>query len=403
MIPVSTNILLPGGFGTDLPTEPLAIGLTGLLILHAAKHWPEYDRKSFGHPIAWLLYLHVGWIFFATVFSDGLVISLKFSLAKLWYVGAYFLLPLLILNTPRRLTIMVHCILWPLLFVAVQTLVRHGAYGFSFAMQAKTMHPFMNEHVSYAGCLSTFAPWIIFLGWWLREKGKSWWWIGLIIIPIWLLAVYFSFTRAAFVALAMAGGAFYIIRWRLLKPALALALIGTIGVTIFFVRENKSYKLEDISTMERFYRWVAAGHMVPYRPLTGWGPGNFLERYKSYTVNSFETYVSDNEGRSGIHSYYLMTLVEQGFPGLIIFLFYIFGALIIGERLYHQQTDPAARNAIMAALLAMLIVDAFNIINDQMETDKVGAQYLLNLAVLIMMGNYRQPDAPSESLLNNPV
>ena len=90
MIPVSTNILLPGGFGTDLPTEPLAIGLTGLLILHAAKHWPEYDRKSFGHPIAWLLYLHVGWILFATVFSDGLVISLKFSLAKLWNVGAYF-------------------------------------------------------------------------------------------------------------------------------------------------------------------------------------------------------------------------------------------------------------------------------------------------------------------------
>lgn len=50
MIPVSTNIVLPGGFGTDLPTEPLAIGLTGLLVLHAAKHWSDYDSKAFGHP-----------------------------------------------------------------------------------------------------------------------------------------------------------------------------------------------------------------------------------------------------------------------------------------------------------------------------------------------------------------
>ncbi|WP_273447608.1 O-antigen ligase family protein [Neolewinella agarilytica] len=412
MIPVSTNIFLPGGFGTDLPTEPLAIGLTGILILHAVRHWPEYDGKAFGHPIAWLLYLHIGWILFTTVFSEGILVSIKFSLAKLWYVGAYFLLPLLILKTPRRVSIMVHCLLWPLLFVAFQTLVRHGAYGFSFAMQHKTMHPFMSEHVSYAGCLATMTPWLFFLRWWMKSRGQSTWWWALLVLPIWLAAIYFSYTRAAFIALAMAAAAYYIIRWKLLKPALGLALAAGIAVAVYFVHDNRyldyapdfettvsqqqfdnlitaTYKLEDISTMERFYRWVAAGHMVPYRPITGWGPGNFLDHYKGYTVNAFRTYVSDNEGRSGIHSYYLMTLVEQGFPGLIIFLLYIFGALIIGERLYHQQTDPAARHALMAALLAMLVVDAFNIINDQMETDKVGAQYLLNLSVLVMMGNYR--------------
>jgi len=412
MIPLSTNVTLPGGFGTDLPTEPLAIGLTGLLILHAAKHWELYRAETFGHPIARLLYLHVGWILFATVFSDGFIVSLKFSLAKLWYVGAYFLLPLLILTTPRRVTTMVHCIFWPLLFVAVQTLIRHGVYGFSFVMQHKTMFPFMNEHVSYAGCLATFTPWIFYLRSRLKRTGNPYWWITFLVLPLWLLAIYFSFTRTAFVALAMAAAAFYIIKWNLLKPALTLALIGGMAVSVYLVKDNKyldyapdfettvshesfdnlitsTYKLEDISTMERLYRWVAGGHMVPYRPLTGWGPGNFIEKYKSYTVNAFRTYVSDNEGNSGVHSYYLMTLVEQGFPGLVIFLIYILGALLIGQRLYHRQTDVDARNAIMAALLAMLIVDAFNIINDQMETDKVGAQYLLNLAVIIMMGTYK--------------
>ena len=421
-IPISTNVLLPGGFGTDLPTEPLAIGLTGLLVLHAAKHWPSYDRALFAHPIALLLYLHVGWIITTSVFSADAGTSIKFSLAKLWYVGAYFLVPLLVLQSPRHLRVFAHCILWPLLFVALQTLVRHAALGFTFSSQFQTMHPFMPEHVSYAGCLAVFTPWLFWLWRYRKDRGRSNWWLAAIVAPIWLLAIYFSYTRAAFVALALAGVAYYIIRWKLLKPALGLAVVGALVVATFFVRDNKyldyapnfdttitqdnfnnlitaTYKLEDISTMERFYRWVAAGHMVPYHPFLGWGPGTFLDHYKGYTVNAFRTYVSRNEGRSGIHSYYLMTLVEQGFPGLIIFLVYIFGALIIGERMYHRQQDPVARRAIMAALLAMLIVDAFNIINDQMETDKVGAQYLLNLAILVAVGSrdWRSPRTPASS------
>ena len=417
--------------GIASPTEAAAVGAAGAIGLTAQQRrlsWATLADvcRDTTHLTSMVFMILLGATTFSLVFrelgGDGFLVSLKFSLAKLWYVGAYFLVPLMILRRPGKVAILVHCILWPLLFVAVQTLIRHGMYGFSFAMQSKTMSPFMSEHVSYAGCLAVFTPWLFWLRWYRKQHGRSTWWWGVLLLPVWLAAVYFSYTRAAFVALALAGGAYYLIKWRLLKPVLALAVVAVVVVAGYFLRDNRyldyapnyettitqerfdnliaaTYKLEDISTMERFYRWVAAGHMVPYRPWTGWGPGNFVEFYEGYTVNAFETYVSDNPGRSGIHSYYLMTLVEQGYPGLLIFLVYVFGALIIGERLYHRQTDPAARNAIMAALLALLIVDAFNIINDQMETDKVGAQYLLNLAVLVMMGVYRgetnTPEEPS--------
>lgn len=411
-IPISTNIYLPGGIGTDLPTEPLAVGLTGLLILHFARHWQRYEGKRFFHPIALLLYVHICWIFFATAFSETLVTSLKFSAAKIWYVGAYFLIPLLLIRAPSQLRLAIRCIFWPLLFVAVQTLVRHSLHGFSFESQYSTMFPFMPEHVSYASCLSLFTPWLLFLRWWRKREGKPTGWMDWIVLPIWFAAIFFTFTRAAFVALVIAAGVFFLIKWRLLKPAIFAALIGAVLGVTYFVQDNRyleyapnfettishddfgnlisaTYKLEDISTMERLYRWVAAGHMVPYRPLTGWGPGNFLEHYKGFTVNNFRTYVSDNEANSGIHSYYLMTLVEQGFPGLFFYLAYILGALIIGARLYHRQQDPVAKQAIMAALLALIVVDAFNLINDQMETDKVGSQYLLNLALIIAMGCWK--------------
>ena len=412
MIPLGTEVYLPGGIGTDLPTEPIAVGLTGLLILHLARHWPSYDRRTFLHPIALLLYLHVTWILVASVFGEIGLISLKFSLAKLWYVGAFFLLPLLLLNTPRRVTVFVHCIFWPLLFVAVQSLLRHAYYGFSFADQFRTLHPFMRNHVSYAGCMATFTPWLGYLVVQRRRAGRSYKWLLYGIGAVWMLAIGLAFTRAAYVALVGAAAAYYVIRQRLLRPALVLALIAGVATAVYFTYDNKyldfapdydttishqqfndlisaTYQLEDISTMERFYRWVAGGNMVPYHPLTGFGPGNFVELYQGYTNNNFRTYVSDNPEHSGIHNYYLMTLVEQGYPGLCFLLVFLVGILVYGEQLYHHQADPAARAAVMAGLLSVIIVAAFCIINDVLETDKIGTLFFLSTAVIITMGTYR--------------
>lgn len=419
MIPLGTEINLPGGFGTDLPTEPLAIGLTGLLLLHAAHHWPEYKWRYFLHPIALLLYLHLAWILLASGFSEIKIISIKFSLGKLWYIGAFFLLSLLLLQTPKRVSIFVHCVFWPLLFVAIQTLLRHSAYDFNFADQFRTMHPFMRNHVSYAGSLATFTPWFGFLIWWRRHQGKPYQWMLYGLGSLWLLAIYLAYTRAAYVALVIAAVSYLMIHYRLLRPALLLAGGIALAGALYLVRDNKyleyapnydttisherfdnlisaTYKLEDISTMERFYRWVAGGNMIAYRPVTGHGPGNFIELYKAYTVNNFRTYVSDNPERSGIHNYYLMTLVEQGYPGLFFLLLFLVGTLLIGETLYHRQTDPAARAAIMAALLSLIVVDAFSIINDLLETDKIGSLFFISAATVITMGLYQRP-RPTEA------
>ena len=425
MIPLGTELFLPGGIGTDVPTEPLAIGLTGILLIHLLNGWPDYRQRYFLHPAALLVYAHVAWVWLASLGSELPVISLKFSLAKGWYVGAFFLVPLLLLRTPGRVRTFAHCLIWPLVFVALQTLVRHAAYGFSFADQFRTMSPFMRNHISYAGCLAAAAPWLVYLAYAaLREKraGAGWslggsrlMWGGLFLL--WVVAIYFSYTRAAMVSLVLIGIAYWAIRQRLLRLGLVVGLLAGIGVTVYLLQDNRfleyapnydttishenfdnlisaTYKLEDVSTMERFYRWVAGGNMVPVHPWIGWGPGTFVERYKGYTVNNFRTYVSDNPERSGVHNYFLMTLIEQGVVGFLVVLGLMIGVLWYGQGAYHRQPDPLARAAIAAALCSLVVVSAFSIINDVLETDKMGSLYFLAVAILVTMDRYR-PDSPS--------
>lgn len=405
-IPLSTELTLPGGFGTDLPTEPLMIGLAGIFLLHAAKHWPAYPASFYHHPLALLLYLHLSWLLATTLMSDQLLVSMKFFLAKLWYVATFFLLSRQVINKVSDLRKLGWVIFWPLLFVATQSFLRHASYGFSFADQFRTLSPFMRNHVAYAGILAVFVPWLVYLGSGLRLGSwarRLFWLLGL----FWLVAIYFSFTRAAYLSVILAAAAYFVFRWRLVRPLLVVASVVGLFVVSSLINNNSylayapnyettiahdrfdnlleaTYKLEDISTMERAYRWVAGGQMIPYRPWMGWGPGNFINFYKGFTVSSFTTYVSDNPENSGIHSYFLMTLVEQGWPGLFILLLLLFGILIYGEKAYHRAQLPEQKALIMTALCGMVVIYAFLLINDMLETDKMGSFFFLHLAIIVM-------------------
>jgi O-antigen ligase len=142
--------------------------------------------------------------------------------------------------------------------------------------------------------------------------------------------------------------------------------------------------MEDVSTMERVYRWVAGSQMIQERPWTGFGPSSFYTHYTKYTVRSFETYVSDNPEKSGIHSYYFMTLVEQGVIGLLIFLGLIFSVILGGERVYHQLNDEKTKRYIMAATLSTVVICALCLINDLIEADKIGPFFFLNASLIVI-------------------
>ena len=89
-IPLSTEIHLPNGLGTDLPTEPLTVGLMIIFGLYVLSRPKSLDADFITHPITLLLLLHIGWTYAASFASQEIFVSVKFSLAKTWYVAVFF-------------------------------------------------------------------------------------------------------------------------------------------------------------------------------------------------------------------------------------------------------------------------------------------------------------------------
>jgi len=289
-----------------------------------------------------------------------------------------------------------------LLITVVYVLVRHALEGFTFISSNFVMAPFYRNHVNYGAALTISLPflWVFYRN---GRTGNGWKWA--LFLALLLVAIYFAYLRAAYVAMVAIVGTYYVVRKRLMRPVLLVSLAAMVLMVGQLVRDDRYLELapdyektiahkefddllsattkgEDISTMERIYRWVAGYQMIREKTWLGFGPGSFYENYKPYAVRSFETYVSDNPDKSGVHSYYLMTLIEQGIPGLLLFLVLVVVTLVQGERLYHDTEDPVRRRWIMGMIMCFVAIAVFQIINDLIETDKIGTFFFVAMAVL---------------------
>lgn len=424
LLPFSVEVNLPGGFGTDLPNEPLMVLLTPVYLLYCIHNSKRLKGDFLRHPFTLLIILHFAWIVVTTMTSSNFFVSFKWMLAKTWYIIPFYFMTGSFIQSAKEYKKLVWIILLPLLFTVVLTIIRHAMIGFSFEGVNSVMKPFFRNHVNYASILVIFIPFIFFLRYWCKPSSLKWWFV-LFNLPIFLLAVQLSYTRAAYICLIIAIGSYYIIKLGLMRYALGVsAIVSVIGLSSLTV--NNQYmdytpnfsktithtnfdnlleataKGEDISTMERVYRWLGGYYMALEKPVTGFGPGNFYNFYKSYTVTAFQTYVSDNEDKSTVHCYYLLMMAEQGFIGGIIFLFLVAFVLLKGEIIYRQTKDPALKRIVMTALLVFIIIAALNLINDLLEADKVGPFFFMVIALLVNVDliNKRNKKEEAEKLLS---
>ncbi|MFI5134250.1 MAG: O-antigen ligase family protein [Chitinophagales bacterium] len=404
-IPLSIEVSLPDGFSTDFPTELLIGGLMILFFPYILSKRKSFDARFFRSSIIFLVLIHYGWVLTSTIFSSDPFISIKFSLAKTWYIVTFVFMTALIIKSIEDFKHAFWCLLLPLLFTIVYTLIRHSKDGFTFETVNTPMLPFFRNHVSYACTIAQMIPFTVLgISWYKKKTFKRRWLIFSLILM--LVAVYFSYTRSAWLALLIGAMMIPVIHFRMLKWVVPLSLAAIIGFFVYMGYNGhyldhapdyettiyhpelgehlaSTFEGKDISSAERIYRWVAGVRMWTHEPWVGYGPGNFYNFYKSFTVNSFQTYVSENVERSSVHNYFLLMLTEQGIIGLIIFMALTIAILIGGERIYHQTVHKDEKRYVLALLLCVIIIYVNTFLSDLIETDKIGSFYFICIALMV--------------------
>lgn len=409
-IPLSTEVDLPGGFATDFPDELLMWWLFGFGLVYVLHPATADIRKILKHPITVALAVHWLWILFTSLSSQDVWVSLKYWISKTWYLFVFYILAYLFLKNEKRL------FRFALLSIGTAALTvmiiewKHAGSGFAFDQINTAVRPFYRNHVNYACLLVCLLPyaWPV----WHLLKRKAFFrmvWIGLVLVL--LAGIFFSYTRAAYLALPAVILVYPVVRWKWVNRAMLILPALGIAAMIYFTSGNRYLELapdynkavthvefgtlleatpqgKDISTMERLYRWVAGVRMVGEKYLVGFGPAGFYSAYPAYTLHRFSTYVSENPDRSGIHNYYLMTAVEQGLPGLIFFLVLIWLFFLEAQPLLRAKL-PALRHWGFAATMSMSSILVILFFNDMVETDKVGTYFFLNFAILLRLNQIR--------------
>lgn len=403
-LPFSFEYQLNPSLGLDLPDEILMLGVA-LFFSCAWLYKPQILQRSvISHPLIILLLAVFSWSLCTAYFSTDKLISFKYILAKTWYLGAFVLAPLILFRDKMKLKKAAIIFSGSLFAVMMIILFRHGLKGFQFSTINEAAAPFFRNHVNYSSMLVLLFP-LLFVFYKSVQQKKYRQWI-LVAIGLFFAALFFTYARGAWLALLAGVSAWVLIAGRKLVPAVILAF-GMIIFSLYWIsKEDRylklahdykttifhtnfgdhllaTYQLKDVSTAERFYRWIAGIRLARDHGFTGTGPNTFYNNYRPYAVPAYRTWVSNNPDHSTIHNYFLLLLVEQGYPGMILFLLMIVAMFYYAQQIYNRTKDVFYKNTALATAMILAMIVTVNLLSDLIETDKIGSMFYICIALLV--------------------
>lgn len=409
-IPWSVEFNFTPSLGTDLPDEPLMLLASAAVLILLIYKRKTIARKKL-HPLLLLLSFELIWIVITVMTSTNFILSLKYLLAKTWYLLAFIVLPAVLFENEKILKKSFLLLIASMFIVTVIALIRHGKWNLTFETVNEAVSPFFRNHVNYSSLLVFMLPvQIAFIQLTKKKVRRS----LCIVLCISVVALYFSYSRGAWLAFVIGMIAYWLLKKRQLFIAF-VAFILIVAATFFWVSKNDryinfsndykttifhsdfrehliaTYKLKDLSNAERIYRWVAGVRMVNDSWKTGLGPSTFYSLYKAYTLPAFKTYVSNNPEHSTVHNYFLLMAIEQGIIGLLLFVALIAAVFWYAQKIYHRTSERFWKIVVAAATSVMVMECTINFLSDMIETDKAGSIFYLCIATIIV-ADYKTSD-----------
>lgn len=411
--------LIPGlSFDMNLPTEPLVVGVLFYVVLKLATR-PRIDQNLLKHPVTIAVGFYLAWMLLTSLTSTMLVVSLKYWLSKVWFVVAFYLLGVWLLKNPRNFYRF--SLLYALGFVPVIAYAwwRQSGYGFFDNHAANfVMNPFFKDHTSYGAMLVFFMPPLAAVSLKPNLK-KSLRFLAGSLFGLLIIALIFSYTRAAwlslFVALGLLGVLLLKIRFKVVLISVVIVVGGLFAFQnqlVAMLEKNKqqssaelsghlnsiSNVSTDASNVERLNRWNSAWAMFLEKPLFGWGPGTYMFQYAPFQKTDLRTIISTNSADGGnAHSEYLGPLAESGILGTISFLLVVLAIFRTGFRVYGRAKSKEDKVLTLSVLMALVSYFTHGFLNNFLDTDKAAIPVWFFVAVLVVLDlKLKDPSFPEK-------
>jgi O-antigen ligase len=408
-IPFSFEInLLNNAFSLSLPDEPMMWLFLLLCMILIANKPTAIPRWWLYNPLTIIIVLQFLWLIVAVCFSTVPLLSLKFLIAKTWILGCFFVLPLWIFRSKADFKKAFVLLLIPIAFTVLIIMERHRHLDYRFVFINNAIGSLYYNHVEYATIISMFFP-LLCVAYPLTRNMQKWIRGGLVIlILLFIPAVFLTYARAAILAIVFAGIVALAIRLRLVNFIMPSFYALMIMLVVYLAKDNKyidfrpnyeqtymhhgftdhiiaTFQGKDMSSMERVHRWIAAIRMSNDKPITGYGPHGFYDNYKPYTVLSFRTYVSRNPERSTTHNYFLYMLTEQGWPAMLLYALLVAVVFAMAQKTYHRFKDKFYKSCTLGLATVFAACFVNNFFSDLVETHKIGALFYFAIALLVIL------------------
>lgn len=405
-------------FDIALFSELFMVWLLFLLIFKSVKS-NIFPARIFVHPVSIAVILYLLWTFIGCFTSSMPLVSIKYLLAKLWFIVPLYFFPIVLFKDIKQINKFYYLYIIPFLIVIIYTIKNHLSFGF-FDKQAAhfVMRPFYNDHTSYGAILAMYIP--IIAGLFFLAKNQVTKRVILLgLLSVFLTALVLSYTRAAWISVIAA-----VILWGLMELKIKLStlvLLGGLCIIVLFSfrveimdklgknKQDSSAELSehvksisniatDASNKERINRWNSAMKMFAEKPISGWGPGTYMFQYAPFQMADDKTIISTNFGEVGnAHSEYIGPLAELGVPGLITVLLIIITVLHTAFKLYYQSKNKLTRKLVMMSLLSLVTYYVHGLLNNYLDTDKASVPFWGMTAIIVSLDLFQNHSPESKN------
>jgi putative inorganic carbon (hco3(-)) transporter len=411
------------GFTVDVPTEPIMVAIMVLFFVKLL-YERRYDTRVLRHPITFLLILQLAWMLVTSVTSEIPLVSFKFFISRLWFVVTFFFVAVLLFkkykNFQRYMWLFGAALVIMVLYITWQ----HSQYGFERMVGTWIPRPFFSDHTNYSAVLALVAPFFAVMSFNksyspLRRR------VALIFFVVFCMGILFSYSRAAWVSLAVAAAGFVILGLRIPFRFIVAGLL-LLGGTLFTFQTEIIMRLErntqessgefsehvrsisnitsDASNLERINRWRSAMRMYRERPVLGWGPGTYQFVYAPFQRSEDYTIISTHFGDVGnAHSEYIGPLAESGMPGMLIMVALALAVVATGVRLFKKAPTREMRLMALGITLGYITYFTHGFLNNFLDTDKASVPFWGMMAMLVAMDVFYARQQPESSNGKNQI